>query len=146
MLVPPLGSNEELRLPLRQIIGPRMRCFEVSQEVKDLVHEVELGHREAPLLKLDSQTMRVVCTDPTNLQAWMIYQLGRFSTARVAYVDLAPEVRRASQLAHTRFAVEQETMLLNLVGAEQLPGEEDDAWHDDEDVEEHPEEDEPDER
>lgn len=146
MLVPPLGSKEEQRIPLRQIVGPRLRCIDVPQEIRDLVHEVELGRREAPLLKLDSHTMRVVWTEPANIQAWMIYQLGRFSTARVVYVELSAEMRRASQLAGQRFSLEQETQLLALLDrelGEPLP--EDDPFEDDYE-EERPEEDEPDER
>jgi hypothetical protein len=99
MLVALPEVETQPRRALSSITGPAVAVHQLAPEKRKLVHLLELGKIEAPVLWVEAQTLRLIQLelpglDPKeNLQNYLVYKLGAFSTVPVKLVQLTASQR-----------------------------------------------------
>lgn len=99
MLVALPEVETQPRRALVNITGPAVAVHQLTPEKRRLVHLLELGKIEAPVLWVDATSLKLIQLqlpglDPgENLQNYLVYKLGAFSTAPVRLVQLSPTQR-----------------------------------------------------
>lgn len=93
-LLPELNDQGQQHFALRAINGPKITAVDFPPRLSHAVRELELGLVEPPPLIICAQTHRlVVLNHPEQLDLFLTYKLGAFSTVPVKMVTLTPVER-----------------------------------------------------
>lgn len=142
-------AEQEQRVGVRSVRGPKVGALAVTPKVKELIRDIEYGRMQAPPLVVDQSTLQVVVLDPykeANLTNWLVYTLGSFSTCPVRWVNLGTDnsrlnTRESTKITQNYLGVLAATLGTNLEEQEEdedEPLDEEDDFHEELEEEEEP--------